>query len=132
MEKLEFFFPKMIKISWIYMKRISTKFPNFFGVGEITLIVSGFKDMVPLMAIGVGGAAGVIRYLSFSLRLENSQEDSNFLQSYTWHLSQKNRNDEKSVEHSLPLPNTTKENLKAKYPKKKSQKLAFFQIFHVK
>jgi hypothetical protein len=65
------------------MKRISTKFPNFFGVGEITLIVSGFKDMVPLMAIGVGGAAGVIRYLSFSLRLENSQEDSNFLQSYT-------------------------------------------------
>ncbi len=60
MEKLEFFFPKMIKISWIYMKRISTKFPNFFGVGEITLIVSGFKDMVPLMALGVGGAAGVI------------------------------------------------------------------------
>jgi len=124
-----FFLLKVIKNSWIYMKIIPQnsqivfwleKWQNF--ANEITLIVSGFKDMVhsswPSGGWVLWGHIG--RYL-FELKTWNSEEDdSNFLQSYPWQLSKKNRNDEKSVEHSLPPYTTTKENLKAKQSTQKN------------
>jgi hypothetical protein len=137
-----FFLLKVIKNSWIYMKIIPQnlqivfwleKWQNF--ANEITLIVSRFKDMVhsswPSGGWVLRGHMG--RYL-FELKIWNSEEDdSNFLQSYPWQLSKKNRNDEKSVEHSLPHPHHYKGKFesKAKYPKKFPKKLPFFQIFHV-
>jgi len=140
MTKLAIFFLKVIKISWIYMKIITQnsqkkiwleKWQSF--ANEITLIVSGFKDMVhsswPWGGWVVRGHIGI----SLSLRLEILKRMIPTPCKATHDNYLKRTQMMKKVLNILFLPHHYKGKFesKAKYPKKFPKKLSFFQIFHV-